>query len=112
MPTFFLLPRKIAEQKAKAQARKKREKAIAREKYLNELAQREEKIQKAIETLIGTRRPSDYDEAVTLLVDLRDLNKKKNKEEVFEHKLRGIYEKHRRKSSFVRRLIKAGLASQ
>jgi len=88
MPTFFLLPRK------------------------NELAQREEKIWKAIETLIGTRRPSDYDEAVTLLVDLRDLNKKKNKEEVFEHKLRGIYEKHRRKSSFVRRLIKAGLASQ
>ena len=103
--------RKIAEQKAKAQARKKRETAIAREKYLNDLAKREVKIWKTVETLIRTKRPSDYDEAVTLLVDLRDLGQKKNKEILFEEKFRSIHEKHSRKPSFVRRLIKAGLSA-
>ena len=39
--------RKGAEQKAKAQARKKREEAIAREKYLNDPAKRENKIWRA-----------------------------------------------------------------
>lgn len=101
--------RKTAEQKAKEQARKKREKAIARETYLNDLAQREDTIWKTIEPLILTRRPSDYDEVVTLLVDLRDISRKKNKEEIFESKLRGICEKHRRKSSLISRFIEAGL---
>jgi len=101
--------RMIAEQKTKAQARKKRENAIAREKYLNDLAKRENKIWKAIETLIRTKRPADYDEAVTLLVDLRDISRKKNKENIFEDIFRGIYETHRRKTSLMRRFIEAGL---
>ena len=104
--------RKSAEQKAKAQARVKREKAIAREEYLNDLAKREDKIWRAVETLIRTKSPSDYDEAVSLLVDLRDISRKENKEENFEEKFRRVYEQHRRKSSLMRRLKKAGLGSQ
>ena len=101
--------RKGAEQKAKAQVRKKREEAIAREKYLNDLAKRENKIWRAMETLIQTQRPSDYDKAVTLLVDLRDLNEKRDTEKIFEEKFRSVYEQHRRKSSLIRRFIEAGL---
>ncbi len=104
--------RKIAEQKAKTHACRKREKALAREKYFNDLAKREGKIWKAVETLIRTKRPADYDEAVTLLVDLRDISQKNNTEKIFEEKFKSIYEKHRRKSSLMRRLINAGLDSQ
>ena len=101
--------RRIAEKKAVEKAQKERERAIAREKYLNDLVNREDTAWKQVEDLIETRGQSDYDEAVKLLVDLRDLSKKVNKEEVFQDKLRSIHDKHCRKSSFVRRLKKVDL---
>ncbi len=100
---------RIAEQKAKERARKEREKAITRKKYLNDLAKREDKVWKKVDDLIETRRQSDYDEAVNLLVDLRDLSKKINKDSIFKEKVKSIHEKHSRKSSFVRRLTNVGL---
>ncbi|MBC8394638.1 MAG: hypothetical protein H8E17_18970 [Deltaproteobacteria bacterium] len=102
--------RQIARQKAEEKARKKRQKAIAREKYLDGLAEKENTVWKNVADLINKRQPTDYDEAVQLLVDLRDLSKKQNNETAFKNKMRGIYEKHRRKSSFIRRLAKAGLS--
>lgn len=101
--------RRIAEQKAEELARKKRQEAIAREKYLNNLARREDKVWEKIDALIETKRQADYDEAVKLLVDLRDLSKKINNEMIFEDKMRSIYEKHSRKPSLIRRLKDAGL---
>jgi hypothetical protein len=101
--------RRIAQQKAEKRARKKRQEAIAREKYLNDLAKREDKVWKKVADLIETKRQPDYDEAVKLLVDLRDLSKKINKESMFKDKMRSIYEKHSRKPSLVRRLKNAEL---
>ena len=101
--------RRIAEQKAKERARNKREEAIAREKYLNNLVGREDRVWEEVNDLIETKRQADYDEAVKLLVDLRDLGKKINKRMLFNDKMKGIYEKHSRKSSFARRLKNAGL---
>jgi hypothetical protein len=101
--------RRIAEQKAEERARKKRQEAIARKKYLNDLAKREDKVWRKMDDLIKTKRQPDYDEAVKLLVDLRDLSKKINKESMFKDKMRSIYEKHSRKPSLVRRLKNAGL---
>jgi len=103
--------RRIAEQKAEERARKKRQEAIAREKYLNDLAKREDKVWEKVDDLIETKRQPDYDEAVKLLVDLRDLSKKINNETMFKENLRSIYEKHSRKPSLVRRLKNAGLDS-
>jgi hypothetical protein len=60
---------------------------------------------------IDSKQPAKYDEAVKLLVDLRDLNKKTGKEKAFKQKLKTICEKHRRKVSFLNRLQKAGLGS-
>ena len=101
--------RRIAEQKVEERARKKRQEAIARKKYLNDLAKREDKVWIKVDDLIKTKRQPDYDEAVKLLVDLRDLSKKINNETIFKEKLRSIYEKHSRKPSLVRRLKNAGL---
>jgi len=101
--------RRIAEQKAEERARKERQEAIAREKYLNDLAKREDKVWIKVDDLIETKRQPDYDEAVKLLVDLRDLSKKINKESMFKDKMRSIYEKHSRKPSLVRRLKNARL---
>ena len=88
-----------------------RQEAIAREKYLNDLAKREDKVWKKVDDLIETKRQPDYDEAVKLLVDLRDLSRKINNETMFKENLRSIYEKHSRKPSLVRRLKNAGLDS-
>ena len=101
--------RRIAEQKAEKRAQKKRQKESARKKYLNDLAKREDNVWEKANDLIETKRQADYDEAVKLLVDLHDLSKKINKENMFKDKMRSVYEKHCRKPSLIRRLKNAGL---
>jgi len=101
--------RQIAEQKAKEKARKKKEAAIAREKHLNGLAGREKEIWKKVDTLILTKKPKDYDEAVRLLIDLKDLAKKTNTTSLFKSKLMAIRENHSRKASFINRIDSANL---
>jgi len=103
--------RRAAEKKARAQARKKRERALAREKYIESLAGREDSIWKKVTESIDSKQPAKYDEAVKLLVDLRDLNKNTGKEKAFNRKFKTICENHRRKVSFLNRLQKAGLRS-
>ena len=99
--------RQIAEQKAKEKARKKKEAAIAREKHLNGLTGKEKEIWKKVDTLILTKKPKDYDEAVRLLIDLKDLAKKTNTTSLFKSKLMAIRENHSRKSSFINRIDSA-----
>ncbi|MFH1953370.1 MAG: hypothetical protein ABIL06_17355 [Pseudomonadota bacterium] len=101
--------RRVAEQAAKEKAQKEREKAVIREKYLNELAKRGDQAWKQVDEFIKTKQQADYDEAVRLLVDLRDIDKRNGNETAFKRKLEDIREKHRRKPSFVRRLSEAGL---
>jgi hypothetical protein len=101
--------RRTAEQKAKALAREKKQKAIAQKKYLESLAAREDSIWKKVATLIDSKQPAKYDEAVSLLIDLRDLNKTVGKESAFNAKLQKIREKHHRKPTFLDRLKRKGL---
>ena len=100
---------KIAEQKARERALLERTQAIAREKYLDSLVSREKKIWIKIENLINTRQPGSYDEAVKLLVDLRDLSNKMKKVKTFAEKLKKIRENHNQKWTFLDRLKKVGL---
>ncbi|CAK8715497.1 Knr4/Smi1-like domain-containing protein [Candidatus Electrothrix laxa] len=99
----------IAEQKAQEKARKEKEAAIAREKYLNELAGRENEIWEKVNSLIFIRTSKSYDEAVSLLIDLKDLAKKNSTTSLFKSKLMTIQEEHRRKSSFISRIDSANL---
>ena len=100
---------RAAEKKTKEQARKKRESAIAREKYIESLVGREKSIWEKVDELIKLKKAGKYDEAVKLLVDLRDLNKKTGTEKAFNQKLKMICENHSRKWTFLYRLESAGL---
>jgi hypothetical protein len=68
-----------------------------------------ESIWKKVDELIVWKQAAKYDEAVELLVDLRDLYKKTRTEKAFKQKLKRICENHRRKVNFLNRLQKAGL---
>ncbi len=97
-----------AEKQAKEKARLEREAAIAREKHLDSLVGREPKLWAEIETLIDTKQPKSYDQAVKILVDLRDLVARGKAGEV-QWRIEALRKTHVRKPSFIDRLKKAGL---
>ena len=101
--------RRAAEKKAREQARRKRERALAREKYIESLAGREDSMWKKVDEYIVLKKAAKYDEAVKLLVDLRDLYLKTGKEKTFNKKLKTICENHYRKMAFLDRLKKGNL---
>lgn len=97
-----------AEQAAREKARREREAAIARAKHLDELASREPAIWRQVESLIATKQPKSYDQAVDLLVDLRDLAARKTGAD-FQRRVQELCAAHARKPTFIDRLQKAGL---
>lgn len=97
-----------AEKAAREKVRREREAAIVRAKYLDELASREPAIWKEVESLIATRQPRGYDQAVDLLMDLRDLAAQKSGAD-FQRRVEELRAAHARKETFVDRLQKAGL---
>jgi hypothetical protein len=101
--------RRVAVQKAREHAREKSARTLAREKYLESLAGRENSIWKKVDEFIDSKQPAKYDQAVKMLVDLRDLNKKTGKEKAFNKKLKTICENHHRKMTFLNRLKKVGI---
>lgn len=52
-----------------------------------------------------------YDTAVALLLDLRAIAARDNRLTDFTNRLSALYDRHRRKSTFVARLRKAGLVN-
>jgi hypothetical protein len=101
--------RKEAERAGRERARREREEAAAREKYLESLEKREPAIWKEIRALIATKTPGDYDKAVRLLGDLRDLGIRSGQAEKVQERIRQLRDEHAKKPSFVRRLERAGL---
>jgi len=83
--------------------------AAARTGYLDRLVLQEEKAWDQIGDLIATKRPNDYDRAVQLLLDLRDLAMRDKREADFRFGLRTIREENANKPSLQRRLSEAGL---
>lgn len=59
---------------ARARAQRERQAQVARDRSSVSLARRERQAWQRVDTLIGTKRPRDYDAAVTLLSDLRDVS--------------------------------------
>ena len=98
-----------ARKRAEAAERRKREAALARAKHLDELAGQEPKLWTRIDALIATKQPKGYDEAVRLLIDLRDLAQRDERDNEFRKKLETLHADHARKPSFLDRLRKAGL---
>jgi hypothetical protein len=102
--------RKEAKRAAAERARRDREAAEARERYLADLGQREATAWRRVDELIATKQPAKYDEAGTLLCDLRELALRKGSTEEVEARLRQLCGEHARKPTFMERLRKVGLA--
>lgn len=95
--------------RAKPKSAREREEAGARNRYLKKLAKREPKAWRQIETLVATRRPGDYDAAITLLKDLRELGARKGRSADVTRRIRALREAQATKPSFLERLRRAGL---
>ena len=96
-----------AEAAAREKARRDREAAAARQKHLDGLAGREEEMWTRVDGLVASKRPGEYDEAVALLTDLRDLAARGGGEAAFRARADALREQHARKPSFLQRLQRA-----
>jgi hypothetical protein len=97
-----------AEKRTEEQARREREAAIARETYLDGIAGHEPKLWAEVDTLVATKQPKRYDEAVKLVLDLRNLHTR-TKSGDFRLRIEALRQAHAHKPSFLERLRKAGL---
>ena len=93
-----LLERRAREQQAQERAR-----------HLDTLVGKEEALWRRADDLVSTRRQLEYDEAVGLLKDLRDLAARGDQTAQFADRLDALRTRHKGKSTFLDRLIRAGL---
>lgn len=100
---------KEAARKARARARQERMTMDARERHLASLAGREAALWSGVDKLIATKQPKRYDEAVTLLRDLRDVCARAGRQVEAARRIARLWEVHARKSSLLERLRKAEL---
>ena len=98
-----------AEREARERARRQEEQARARAAYLDALIGRETELWHQVAALIETKRPQDYDRAVQLLVDLRDLAARSRQAPAFQASLDELRARHAKKPSLLARLDRAGL---
>jgi hypothetical protein len=98
-----------AERAAAERVRRERAEAAARERYLVRLAKREAQTWSRVDALVTTRKQSDYDEAVRLLKDLKDIAARKGRAAETRRRIHTLRDEHRAKVTFVERLRKAGL---
>jgi hypothetical protein len=62
-----------------------------------------------VETAIQTKQPKQYDHAVDLLNDLRDLAERNGTGKDVSERIRDLRERHRSKPSLMQRLDRTGL---
>ena len=101
--------RKLNAQRAEEAARKKAKEEAGRALYLDQLAKREKAVWKQVDAFIQKRQPNDYDRAVALLSNLRDLAVRQGGEDEFHLTMEDLRKTHSAKDSFLRRLAKAKL---
>ncbi len=96
--------RKEDEKRKRESARREREQAEARNRHLESLAGKEKDIWDRIEAQVHTRQPRQYDLAIVLLEDLKDLAMMQNSAVDFESRLRALCRRHERKGSFIEKI--------
>lgn len=102
--------RQEAEQEAAEQARREQAEAAARASYLATLAGREEALWNQVDALVQVARTKEYDQALQILVDLRDLSERDEQGEAFADRLDALREKYPTRRGLHDRLARAGLA--
>ncbi|SBT54291.1 hypothetical protein [Micromonospora narathiwatensis] len=101
--------RRDAEQRERDRIRRERSAAAARQRHLDALAVDQPAAWQRVDDLIATKKPREYDTAVQLIVDLRDLAEGDGDSTSFRHRLAELRAVHARKPSLLERLNLAGL---
>ncbi|MFI6676002.1 hypothetical protein [Kribbella sp. NPDC050470] len=101
--------RQLTAQRAEDEARREQARALARERRLDDLARQEEAAWSRVEALIATRKPAEYDAAVTLLTDLQALAEREDRPGAFTQRTITLRQTHARKPSLIERLNRAGV---
>jgi hypothetical protein len=96
--------RKEAEVAAAERRRKAMEWQRARDAHLDSLAGNEGPLWHQVGVLVGTRKPTDYDRAVVIVQDLRELAKREGTTADFGERLRTLRATYSNLPSFIRRL--------
>ncbi len=95
---------------ARERAEEKR-KAAARVKHLDALAAREPEAWKQVDQLFATRRPTDHAAGVKLLVDLREVARRRGTEAEFTRRLSVLRERNARRAGLMSRMDEEGLSA-
>ena len=101
--------RLLAARYAEDEARREQARALARERRLDELDRDEDAAWSRVDALIDTRKPGEYDAAVTLLTDLQALAERQDRYDTFTLRTIALRQTHARKPSLIERLNRAGL---
>jgi hypothetical protein len=101
--------RVLTAKRAADAARQKAKDEADRIEYLKQLAKRKDAVWNQVEAYIQKRQPKDYDRAVILLTDLRDLAVYQGSASEFQAALENLRKNHAAKDTFLRRLTKASL---
>jgi hypothetical protein len=101
--------RRTAEERERTRVRQERAARQARQRHLDELAVDEPAAWRQAATLIDMKRPREYDIAVQLLVDLRELSDRDGRATSFRQQLVELRARHARKPSLLERLDLVGL---
>ncbi len=98
-----------AESLAREKTKRDREQAAHRKKYLEHLAGKEEGLWNQVEEHIAAKHHVRYDEAVSLLQDLRDLAAMKGNQPEFSRRMKALHGKYSTRSALVKRFLNAKL---
>jgi len=98
-----------SEEEEQAQKREKQEAAARRIQELEALAKREGEVWDEVELLVQKPQAQTYDQAVKLLVQLRDLAAHQNRDGAFQERVARIYERYSRRKGLIERMRKAML---
>jgi hypothetical protein len=92
--------------------RREQEQAEQRRRHLESLRGRETDFWTKANQLIVTKRPKNYDEAISILQDLRELAEKDGAGSAFYQRMQSLCRDHASKPALLERLRKAKLAFQ
>ncbi len=99
----------MKQRRREEEARQAAAQAAARAKRLDQLATRQEAAWEKVAEWIETRRPSDYDLAVSLLRDLQALAEREGDPDAFSQRFGELRARHQRKPTLQERFDRAGL---
>ena len=98
-----------AERLAREKAKRDREEAAHRKEYLEYLTGKEEDLWNQIEEHIAAKHHVHYDQAVSLLVDLRDLAAMNGNQPEFLRRMKALHGRNANRSALVKRFLDAKL---